>query len=118
MIKFIIDTHLPPKLARWLIEQGHHATHPYFLPEGEEMTDREIHGYALSENCVIITKDKDFFDTFLVKGAPPCVLLLQFGNISNRELISQFAGRLDIIVREFERGANLLFFGFDKISRY
>ncbi len=118
MIKIIVDTQLPPRLVQWLSAQGYSATHPYFLPPGQEMTDREILEYATTEDCIIITKDRDFFDYYLVKGVPPRVLLLQFGNIRNQDLMSQFNAHIAVIAREFEQGVELLLFDFNKITRY
>jgi predicted nuclease of predicted toxin-antitoxin system len=118
MLKFIVDTHLPPNLARWLTRQGFDATHPYFLPQGERMTDVEIRQVAIAETRIIVTKDSDFFDYYLLKGVPPKVLLLEFGNIRNQVLLAQFESHLPLIVREFEQGADLLLFNYGSVSRY
>jgi predicted nuclease of predicted toxin-antitoxin system len=118
MLKFIVDTHLPPNLARWLTRQGFDATHPYFLPQGERMTDVEIRQVATAENRIIVTKDSDVFDYYLLKGVPPRVLLLEFGNIRNQTLLAQFESHLPLIVREFEQGAELLLFNYGSVSRY
>lgn len=75
------------------------------------MTDEEIREYAVQKGCIIITKDRDFLDYFLLKGGPPCVLLLQFGNISNNELILEFEAHFKNIVQVFEQNANLVIFG-------
>ena len=118
MLKFIVDTHLPPGLAQWLVKKGYDATHPYFLPPGERMTDTEIRQLAVTESRIIITKDTDFFDYYLVKGTPPKVLLLEFGNIKNKLLLAQFEAHLSLVVQEFEIGAELLLFNYGRVSRY
>lgn len=118
MLKFIVDTHLPPSLARWLTRHGFDATHPYILPEGERMTDVELRQVAIAETRIIVTKDSDFFDYYLLKGTPPKVLLLEFGNIRNQDLLAQFESHLPLIVREFEQGADLLLFNYGSVSRY
>ena len=38
---------------------------------------------AIAQNRIIVTKDSDFFDRYLLKGAPPKVLLLEIGNTKN-----------------------------------
>jgi len=76
--RFIIDTHLPPNLAHWLARRGLDATHPYFLPFGERMTDEEIRRVAVNEDRIIVTKDSDFFEHYLLKGTPPRVLLSEY----------------------------------------
>ena len=118
MIKFMVDTQLPPTLTIGLVKHGYMATHPAYLPAGAAMTDRQIREYAIAEDCIIITKDRDFFDYFMVKGAPPRVLLLQFGNIKNKDLSLQFDAHFEQISREFERGAQLILFGPHHISIY
>ncbi|MCB1160994.1 MAG: DUF5615 family PIN-like protein [Leptospiraceae bacterium] len=40
---------------------------------------------AKDQDRIIATKDNDFLDNFLVNGAPPKVLFIQLGNISNKE---------------------------------
>ena len=81
MLKFIIDTQLPPKLAKFLNTKGCDAIHTTFFSDGHLLQDKEIREIAVRENRIIITKDSDFFDAYLAQGAPPKVLLFQFGNI-------------------------------------
>lgn len=118
MLKFIIDTHLPPNLAHWLARKGFDATQPYFLPHGERMTDKEIRQVAVQEDRIIVTKDSDFFEHYLLKGAPPRVLLLEFGNIQNSALFAQFEAHLHVIIQEFEQDAEVLLFNYGNIARF
>lgn len=89
MLKFIVDTQLPPKLAKFLNVKGCDAIHTTFFPDGHLLQDKEIREIAIQENRIIVTKDNDFYDGYLAKGTPPQVLL-QFGNIKNDELIAYF----------------------------
>ncbi len=90
MLKFIIDTQLPPKLAKFLCDKGFSAIHTTYFPNGHLLDDKFIIQIAIHEDRIIITKDSDFLDNFLIHGVPPKVLMLQFGNISNAELLSLF----------------------------
>jgi len=110
MIKFIVDTQLPPKLAQFLAARGFDAIHTTFFPDGHLLNDKEIRSIATQENRIIITKDSDFFDSYLAQGIPPQILLLQFGNIKNEELIAYFEQELNHIQMLFEKGAELVFF--------
>jgi predicted nuclease of predicted toxin-antitoxin system len=76
MIKFIVDTQLPPKLSKHLLSEGYDSIHTTDFPEGHFLKDHEIIEIATNEDRIIITKDQDFFDYYLLKGAPPKVLLL------------------------------------------
>lgn len=118
MIKFIVDTQLPPSLSVWLERQGYESTHPFRLPQGVKMTDAEIIRYAVDHDCIIVSKDKDFLDHYLLRGAPPRIVMLHLGNISNKDLLAQFQVYLPRIVAEFESKADLLIVGTGKITRY
>ncbi len=82
------------------------------------MTDIETRQVAITDNRIIVTKDSDFFDYYLLKGSPPKVLFLEFGNIRNKLLFAQFVLHLALIVQEFEEGAELLLFNYGSLTRY
>ncbi len=50
----------------------------------------------------LFQKDSNFFDSFLIKGAPPQILLLRFGNISNKDLIVLFGAQLSLLDKMFK----------------
>lgn len=118
MSRFIIDTQLPPRLARFLRDKSFVAYHTTNFPNGHLLNDEEIIKIAIRENRIIITKDSDFLDNFLLKGAPPKVLLLQFGNISNQNLIDYFEVEIANIVQFFENGTDFIAFDRSQISIY
>lgn len=100
-MKFIVDTQLPPKLAIFLKEKGYDAVHTTDYPKGHLLTDKEIRAIAINENRIIVTKDSDFFDYYLLKGFPPKILLLKFGNIPNQGLMNFFSFNIATIVNLF-----------------
>jgi len=118
MAKYIIDTQLPPRLAKFLVKQGYDAIHTTFYKNGHLLKDAEIRKIALKENRVIITKDIDFFDSYLVKGYPPAVLLLKFGNIINSRLLNLFDKNFEFINEKFETNIELISFSHNLISEY
>ena len=87
MFRLIVDTQLPPSLAEFLRRRGFDATHVVDYPSGALTQDEEIISIATSENRIIVTKDMDFFDYFMLKNYPPAILLLQLGNIKNHDLL-------------------------------
>ena len=101
MLRFIVDTQLPPSLADFFRRRGFDATHVVDYPSGALTPDDEIISIAIKENRIIVTKDSDFFDYFLLKNYPPAVLLLQLGNIRNRELFVFMENHLDNICELF-----------------
>ena len=86
MLRLIVDTQLPPSLSEFFRRRGFDATHVVDYPSGTLMQDDEIISIATNENRIIVSKDIDFFDYYLLKSYPPAILLLQLGNIKNRDL--------------------------------
>jgi predicted nuclease of predicted toxin-antitoxin system len=46
------------------------------------LLDEEIWRYARDQDYCIVTKDADFYDLSLVRGAPPKVIWLKIGNVT------------------------------------
>ncbi len=100
-MKFIVDAQLPRRLARLLAEAGHEAIHTLDLPSGNRTPDREIIRLAEADHRVVVTKDADFVDEYLLRGTPRRLLLVATGNISNAELEG-------LLLRNLERIIDLL----------
>ena len=49
--------------------------------------DEIIWWYAVQNNFTIVTFDADFFKKSVVKGAPPKVVWLRTGNLTNSEIV-------------------------------
>ena len=118
MLTFIIDTQLPPKLAKYLHEKGFPSIHTTYFPHGHLLDDNTIIEIAVRDNRIIVTKDSDFLDNYLLNGVPPKVLMLQFGNISNADLLDLFDHELNQIVHLFDNGAGFVTFNRSHISEY
>ena len=102
MLRFIVDTLLPPALSGFFRRKNFDATHVIDYPMGALTTDNEIILIAIKENRIIVSKDFDFFDYFLLKNYPPSILLLQLGNIKNHELFVFMENNIDAICELFE----------------
>ena len=102
MIKFIVDAQLPYRLALLLREKGFDAVHTDDLPNKERTTDAEIRSLANTENRIVITKDNDFFESYIISKSPSGLLLISTGNIVNKELFSLFNKYFDLIIKHFE----------------
>ncbi|MDB6117021.1 MAG: hypothetical protein JWO08_802 [Verrucomicrobiaceae bacterium] len=86
-MKFIVDAQLPRRLAYEIAAMGEDAIHTLDLPARNLSTDSVITRLAVQEQRVVITKDSDFVDSFLLKGEPPKLLFITTGNITNNDLI-------------------------------
>jgi len=100
-MKFLIDAHLPRRLAHRLHTWGHEAIHTLDLPRGNRTPDGEIGDISLREQGIVVTKDADFVDTFIVHRVPYKLLLVSTGNISNMDLETLFEQNITDITAAF-----------------
>jgi len=87
-MKFLVDAQLPRRMALWLSETGHDARHTLDLPLGNRTSDSEVIACSTREQRIVVTKDDDFVQSFLLSGQPSHLLLIATGNIANAELES------------------------------
>lgn len=118
MLRFIVDTQLPPLLSGYLVKKGHDSIHTTYFKDGHLLQDAEISEIAKREFRIIVTKDNDFLERYVLRGSPPKVLLIQFGNIKNEDLINLFEKELPKVVNLFEQDSNLVIFNKDKLISY
>jgi predicted nuclease of predicted toxin-antitoxin system len=100
-MKFIIDAQLPSGLANWLSEKGHPSIHTLSLPSKNKSTDLEILEVALTEERIVVSKDSDFYESFILNQKPKKLLLISTGNISNSELQDLLERNLSKIINLF-----------------
>jgi predicted nuclease of predicted toxin-antitoxin system len=101
-MKFLIDAQLPRRLSHVLTAQGHDSIHTLDLPNGNRTSDGEIGEISVAEARIVISKDADFVNDFLLKQQPYGLLLVSTGNIANNDLLQLITKHLDVIVSAFE----------------
>ncbi|MGZ4977012.1 MAG: DUF5615 family PIN-like protein [Methylobacter sp.] len=101
-MKFLVDAQLPGHLAASLKWSGHDVLHTLDLPSGNRTPDWRINEISVAEQRIVVTKDADFVNSFLLSGVPYKLLLVSTGNISNRELEDLFVKNLSAIVGALE----------------
>jgi len=101
-VRFLVDAHLPERLTRQLNDAGHDALHTSQLPDGNRSTDPEIARIADEQDRVVVSKDRDFRDAYLLRGTPRRLLIVSTGNISNDDLLALFAEHLPAVVAALE----------------
>jgi predicted nuclease of predicted toxin-antitoxin system len=74
--------------------EGHDALHTLDLPDGNRTTDEKINELSIRDRRVVITKDEDFVDSFLLAQRPYKLLFISTGNIVNSELEALFTTHL------------------------
>lgn len=100
-MNFLVDAQLPRRMTAWLTAGGCNAIHTLDLPDANRTSDEQINDVADGEQRVVITKDADFVDSYLLRGRPPKLLLISTGNVSNRDLEALMVPLIPDIVREF-----------------
>jgi predicted nuclease of predicted toxin-antitoxin system len=81
---------------------GFETTHTLDLPQGNRTIDQSLITLSLTEQCVIVTKDPDFVESFLLKREPWKLLLVSTGNIGNDELLRLFQLNIDQLASSFK----------------
>jgi predicted nuclease of predicted toxin-antitoxin system len=101
-MKFLVDAHLPRRLAQQFRAFGHEALHTLDLPKGNRTPDPELEELSVREHAIVVTKDADFVNTFTVQRVPYKLLLVSTGNIKNVTLEALFAQHMADITAAFE----------------
>lgn len=99
-MKFLVDAQLPLRFVRWLGQHGHDALHTLDLPLGNRTPDSDVVARALRDDRIVVTKDSDFVQTFLLTGQPS-LLLISTGNIGNAEMERLLQRNMAAIERAF-----------------
>lgn len=81
-----IDAQLPPALASWLAAQFAVEAANLESLGLRQAQDIDIFQRARRPGHVIMTKDDDFVDIVTRLGAPPQILWITCGNVTNRAL--------------------------------
>lgn len=98
-MKFLVDAQLPRRLAVWLCNQGHDAIHTLNLPSRNTTSDADVITTADREERIVVTKDADFVESFLLSGRPQRLWLISTGNISNSELETLIRANFPVLIR-------------------
>ena len=101
-MKFLLDAQLPPSLKQIFTSNGYDCIHTLDLEAGNETSDKIIDAVSIAEQRILITKDSDFFDSFLVKNEPYKLILVKLGNTSKTELIKFFSDRFNEIIEKIK----------------
>ncbi|WP_309607741.1 DUF5615 family PIN-like protein [Flavobacterium sp.] len=100
---FLVDVNLPKYFSFF------NDTNFIFVSDlNLRMTDTEIWNFALENNYIILTKDVDFYNRFLVCEKSPKIVYFQLGNFSLKQLYQYFNKNWDIIESEIEKSRLLV----------
>ena len=106
-MKFVVDAQLPPSLARWISSRAHQAIHVVDIAM-HTAGDAAIWEHAAAEGCVLVTKDEDFVDRWLLSPAPIALVWIRKGNCSNDALLTWLEPLWSDTVKRLEQGERLI----------
>ena len=89
-------------MVDWFSAAGHDTIHTLDLPDQNRSTDDQVIEFADREMRILITKDADFVNTYLLQGRPAKLLLVSTGNIRNQELEMLVKPLIPTLDREFQ----------------
>ena len=79
-MKFLCDIHISYKIVKHLISLGFDAIHVSDILNKSETKDSAICEYADINDYVVITKDSDFRNSFLVNQTPKKLIKINLGS--------------------------------------
>ncbi|OCX54684.1 hypothetical protein BEL04_10695 [Mucilaginibacter sp. PPCGB 2223] len=77
-----------------------------------DASDQEIWQYAKVNRFTIITFDSDFIDFAIMKGFPPKIIWLRFGNASNLKIVNKLLSN-EVMIKEFISNPEIVFLEID-----
>jgi len=104
-VKFLIDAQLPKSLSDFLKSKGFDSIHTIDLPDRNKTEDYQLIALSKKENRIIITKDNDFLESFLIKKEPEKLIIITTGNISNTVLLEIFDNNFEIITNSISENS-------------
>jgi predicted nuclease of predicted toxin-antitoxin system len=96
-VKFIVDAQLPKSLSDLLKYRGYDSLHTLELPYQNATSDKIITEIAVQQQRIVITKDSDFLESFLLNSKPEKLIIVRTGNIPNKLLLKLFDDNLELI---------------------
>jgi len=101
-VKVLVDAQLPQRLAHHLASYNIDSKHTLDLPNKNITSDREIIRIANEEHRIVVSKDSDFLDNYILEGKPKKLLIVSTGNINNNKLIRIFEQNIDTLISLFK----------------
>lgn len=84
-MKLLFDENLSPRLIELLRDEYPDSSHVHFVGFGSA-PDVAIWSYARDEGYVLVSKDGDYFEMSVLRGAPPKFVWVRRGNCSTRTI--------------------------------
>ena len=96
-MKFIVDAQLRKSLSDLLNYRGFDSLHTLELQDKNSTSDKVITEIAIDQKRIVITKDNDFLESFLLNSKPEKLIVVRTVNIPNSVLLKIFDNNLELI---------------------
>lgn len=93
-MKLLFDENLSPRLAGSLADIFPGSAHVHALGLGST-DDAAVWQFARDGGWTMVTKDSDYYDISLVRGAPPKLVWIRRGNCATETVESMLRRRAD-----------------------
>ena len=117
-MKFICDVHMPIRLSKFLGTHAVESIHINQVLNGSSTSDQRISEYADQNDYIVITKDTDFRNSYLLNRTPRKLIRVCLGNIANDRLIQRFENQLATIRQMNQEGSFYMEINPDTILLY
>ncbi len=104
-MKFLIDAQLPSVLKNIFKETGFEAIHTKDLPQKNLTSDLDIIKLSVNEQWIVVTKDSDFYHSFLIKKEPYKLIFVRVGNMGLDEMRQFFRNNIHSIIELISKGS-------------
>ncbi|MEL6534596.1 MAG: DUF5615 family PIN-like protein [Bacteroidota bacterium] len=88
-MKFLCDVHIPIRISKRLEDLGYPTTHANRILQKWNTPDEDLARFADENNCILISKDQDFKQSYLVNQTPKRLLKVNTGNLPNQALLEK-----------------------------
>jgi predicted nuclease of predicted toxin-antitoxin system len=97
-MKFLCDVHISYKLVGYLNKRDCESYHVNAIFSNPKTKDTEIARYADDNSFIVVTKDLDFRDSYILNRSPKKLLKLNAGNSSTEQMIALFENNWPLLV--------------------
>lgn len=95
-MKLLLDENLSRRLVPFL-QTNYPGSSQVALLGLEKESDQHIWNYAKGHNFIIVSRDSDFHEMSLLRGAPPKVIWLKTGNQSKAAVLNTLVSNYSLI---------------------
>jgi predicted nuclease of predicted toxin-antitoxin system len=85
-MEFLCDVHISIKIAKFIEDLGFKCEHVNRILNKWNTTDDEIISYIDKKDLILITKDQDFRNSFLLNSKPKKLIKVDLGNIKRKAI--------------------------------